>query len=434
MTGGDGPDDGIGRYLWIGLAAGVLLVGGVGGWAATSNLVGAVIAPGTVVVDTYIKKVQHPTGGVVSEILVRDGDRVGAGDVVMRLDQTMTRASLGVILAQLDELYVRLARLKAERDEAASLSLPASLRDRSTDSEIAEMLAGERTLFESRRSGRRGQLAQLGERINQLTEEISGLEALLDAKARELELVKAELEENRKLWQRSLISLARFTALQREEARIAGEHANLVATIARTRARVAETRLQVLQLDQDHRTEIMKELRDAQAKISELVERRAAAEDTMRRVEIRAPRDGIVHQLGVHTVGGVVAPGEQIMQVVPEGESLFIDARVAPRDIDQVRVGQTAVVRFPAFNQRTTPEFAGSVVYVAADLSREQQTGESFFVARVALAPGEQHEQAAQKLLPGMTAEVYARTADRTALSYVVKPLTDQIARAFRER
>lgn len=431
----DGPqDDGIGRYLWIGLAGVLLLVGGVGGWAATSSLAGAVIAPGTVVVDTYIKKVQHPTGGVVSEIRVQDGDRVRAGDVVMRLDETMTRASLGVILAQLDELHVRLARLKAERDDAPSLSLPSSLSPRAAEPEIAEMFGGERTLFESRRSGRQGQLAQLGERINQLAEEIAGLEALLEAKARELELVKTELEENRKLWQRNLISLAKFTSLQREEARIAGEHANLVATIARTRARVAETRLQLIQLDQDHRTEVMKDLRDAQGKIAELVERRVAAEDMMKRVEIRAPRDGVVHQLGVHTVGGVVGPGEQIMQVVPEGENLFIDARVSPRDIDQIHVGQPTVIRFPAFNQRTTPEFAGSITYVAADLGRDQQTGETFFVVRVALAPGELDRQGSLKLLPGMSAEIYARTLDRTALSYAIKPLTDQIARAFTER
>ncbi|OFX04776.1 MAG: hemolysin secretion protein D [Alphaproteobacteria bacterium RIFCSPHIGHO2_12_FULL_66_14] len=433
----DNVRDGLRGYLGAGLAGVFLLVGGVGGWAATASLAGAIVAPGTVVVDTNVKKVQHPTGGVVSEIRVRDGDAVGAGDIVMRLDETIARASLGVITTQLDELAVRQARLKAERDEAELLTLPASLQEREAAPELMEMIAGERTLFESRRSGRLGQKAQLAERINQLDEEVGGLEALLDSKVRELALVTTELGENRKLWKRKLIPLAKYTALQREEARIAGERANLVATIARTRARIAETRLQVIGLEQDHRTEVMKELRDAQAKWAELTERRAAAEDMLKRVEIRAPRAGIVHQLAVHTVGGVVGPGEQVMQIVPEGETLVIEARIAPRDIDQVHVGQDAVIRFPAFNQRTTPEFGGTVTHVAADLTRDPQTGESYFAARLALAADALRQAGAGtefRLQSGMSAEIYGRTVDRTALSYLVKPLTDQIARAFRER
>jgi len=211
------PGDGMSRYLWLGLAGVLLMVGGVGGWAATSTLAGAVIAPGTIVVDTRVKKVQHPTGGVVSEIKVQDGDRVNAGDIIMRLDETLTRASLGVIVTQLDELHIRQARLKAERDEAGTMSVPAALHQRAAAPEIVEIFLGERSLFESRRAGRTGQQAQLNERINQLNEGIAGLEALLDAKSRELELVKTELAENRKLWERNLISLAKYTALQREE-------------------------------------------------------------------------------------------------------------------------------------------------------------------------------------------------------------------------
>jgi HlyD family secretion protein len=424
------PND-IGRYIVVALAGIAVLAGGVGGWAATATLTGAIVAPGTVVVESYIKKVQHPTGGVVGEILVRDGDTVEQGQLVMRLDETVARASLGVITTQLDELAGRLARLRTERDDSGTVVFPPSLSERAAVAEIAEIMAGERRLFESRRSTREGRKAQLGERINQLGQEIVGLEALLDAKSRELELVNTELAENQKLWRLNLVPLAKYTALQREGARIAGERAQLVANISRTRAAVAETRLQVIALDHEHATEVMKDLRDAQARIAELTERRAVAEDMLKRIDIRAPRSGVVHQLSVHTVGGVIGPGEQIMQIVPRNDALVIEARVSPRDIDQVQVGQAAVLRFPAFNQGTTPEFKGKVVRVAADLTEDPQSRERYFSARLVTddAPPQVHFQ----LLPGMSAEVFIRTTERTPLSYFLKPLSDQVQRTFRE-
>jgi HlyD family secretion protein len=419
--------DEIKKYLWIGSVTAVLLVGGIGGWTATTNLAGAVVAPGTLVNDSYNKKVQHPTGGVVGEIAVHDGDKVEPGAVVMRLDETIARASLGVITSQLDELAVRLARLKAERDEAETIALPASLASRADTPEVREMIAGERSLFESRRSGRAGQEAQMNERINQLMEEIRGLEAVSTAKSKEIELATSELTENTKLWDRNLIPLSRFTALHREQTRISGG-AQLIATIAK----IAKTRLAIIGLDRDHKTEVMKDLRETQAKVSELTERRAAAEDMLRRVEIRAPQSGIVHELGIHTAGGVVSPGEQIMLIVPEGENLVIEARIDPRDIDHVHVGQDAFIRFRAFNQRTTPEFRGTVIHLAADLTKEPQ--QAYFVARIGLSETELASHPQFRLPPGMSAEIYSRTTERTALSYLVKPLADQIMRAFRER
>lgn len=435
MTGAARPlPDGIGKYVAIGLAGAIVLVGGVGGWAATSTLAGAVIAPGAVVVDGHVKAVQHPTGGVVGELRVHEGDHVRAGDILIRLDDTITRASLGVVTSQLDELAMRMERLKAERDGSESVPVPASLAGRAATPAVSQIIAGERKLFESRRSGRLGQKAQLEERINQLSAEIEGLEGLLTAKSREFGFASKELRENRYLWERKLIPLAKFTALEREEARVGGERAQLVATIARTRAAVAETQLQIVGIEKDHTTEVMKDLRDAEAKVAELTERRAAAEDVLKRIDIRAPRSGTVHELAVHTVGGVIGPGDQIMQIVPDDEPLMVEARVAPRDIDQVHVGQTAFLRFTAFDQRTTPEFDGIVARVAADASQDQRTGESYYSVRVRLAHEDLQRQPAFKLVPGMSTEVYCRTIDRTPLSYLVKPLRDQVERAFRER
>jgi HlyD family secretion protein len=420
--------------LIIGLATTFLLVGGLGGWAATSELAGAVLASGTVVVDSNVKKVQHPTGGVVAEIRVRDGDKVKAGDLVVRLDETITRANLGVIVSQLNELAVRQARLKAERDGTDHVAVPRGLAARMSDPEIAEILAGERVLFESRRAARNGQRLQLAERIGQLHEQIAGFQAQHRAKFKEFDLMHHELVEVEKLWTTKLVPLSKVIALRRDAARIEGELAQLVATVAQAKAKITETELQIIQIDQDLRTEVMKDLRESQAKVAELVERRTAAEDQLKRVDIRAPQDGNVHQLNVHTVGGVINHSEPIMLIVPEGDTLAIEARIAPQDIDHVRAGQPAFVRFTAFNQRTTPEFNGEVSRVAADLTREPQANQAYYVARISLPDAETRRLGQLKLVPGMPAEVFIRTDERSVLSYLIKPLRDQVAKAFVER
>lgn len=425
--------DEIGSLLAMGFATVGLLVFGLGGWAVATNLAGAVLASGTVVVESNVKKVQHPLGGIVGEIRVKDGDKVSAGDLVMRLDETVTRANLGVIVSQLNELAIRQARLKAERDGLDSFSLPESLTVHAADQGVKEILSGERTLFESRRRGREGQKAQLNERIVQLTEEIAGLSAQTAAKAKEIALVTQELSEIEKLWAKNLAPLSKYTALQREAARIQGEHAQLTASTAQARAKIAETRLQILQIDQEMRTEVMKDLREAQAKEAELQERRVAAEDQLKRVDIRAPQSGIVHQLAVHTIGGVVNQAEPIMLVVPEGDTLVVEAKFAPQDIDHVHVGQSAYVRFTAFNQRTTPEFQGLVSRVSADLSKDPQSNQAHYIARIALDV-EMLRRDGFRLVPGMPAEVYIKTTERSALSYLLKPLSDQVAKAFIER
>lgn len=427
--------DDVRPHLLFGTLIAALLVIGLGGWAATANLAGAVIAAGTVVVDSNVKKVQHPTGGVVGEIKVRDGDRVQHGDLLLRLDETLTRANLAVIVSQLNELAVRQSRLRAERDGAEGIgeTLPRP-SDYMIDRGIAEIMAGERTLFESRRRARAGQKAQLQERIAQLREEISGVDAQRVAKTRELALVGAELAEVEKLWDKNLMPLSKVTAIRRDAARIEGERAQLTATTAQAKGKITEIELQIIQIDNETRLEVMKDLREAQAKEAELIERRVAAEDQLKRVEIRAPQSGIVHQLSVHTVGGVITQSEPVMLIVPEDETLVIETKVLPQDIDHVHVGQAAFIRFTAFNQRTTPEFQGQVMRVSADLNKDPQTGQAYFIARISLRDAESKKLGSLRLVPGMPAEVHIATGDRTAISYLLKPLTDQFAKAFSER
>ena len=291
------------RHLLGGSVIAILLVGGVGGWAATTELAGAVIAPGSIVVDTNVKKIQHPTGGVVGELFVRDGQRVTAGNVVLRLDDTVTRANLAIVLRGLDEMTARRARLIAERDRAEEIVFPPEFLARAKEADVAAIIDGECKLFESRRGVRTGQKSQLKERIAQLGEEIQGHLALQKAKAEEIELIKRELEGVRELWSKSLVQINRLMSLEREAARLTGERAQSVFAMAQSRGKISEIELQILQIDQELRSEVAKDLREAQGKIAELVERKVAAEDQLKRIDIRAPQDGMVHQSSVHTVG-----------------------------------------------------------------------------------------------------------------------------------
>ena len=330
------------------------------------------IAPGSLVVDSNVKKVQHPTGGVVGELLVRDGDQVKTGDLLVRLDETVTRANLAIVLKSLDEFAAREARFEAERDDEERLIFPEDLSARSSDPAVLRVLVGERRLFELRRAARAGQKAQLNERIGQIQEQIRGLEEQIAGKASEIELINQELEGVRELWRKNLIPIARLMALERDAARLRGERGALVASIAQARGKITETQLQILQIDQDLRSEVSKELAEIRAKTSELIEKRVTAEDQLKRIDIRAPQDGRVHQLAVHTVGGVISAGEPIMLIVPGSDVLTVEARIEPHDIDQIRVGQNAVLRFSTFNQRTTPEINGEVGRVSADITQDQ--------------------------------------------------------------
>lgn len=422
------------KHVKISLITIAVLVGGVGGWAATAEFSGAVIAPGSVVVDGNLKKLQHPTGGIVDELRVREGDKVKAGDLLIKLDQTQAAVNLAIVAKSLNELLVRQSRLEAERDGAGSVDLSVDLLARALeDLDLGKIIAGERRFFETRRSSRQSQQMQLKERISQLKEQIQGLDEQIGAKKREMTLIKRELVGVQELYKKKLIPLQRVTALERDSARIEGEHGAMVASIAQTKARITETELQILQIDQDLRTDVGRELADIRAKMAELEERKIAAEDLLRRVDIRAPHDGVVHQLAVHTIGGVIGAGEALMMIVPDSDDLTVEVRLPPERIDQVRAGQAAVLRFSAFNQRTTPEINGEVSRVSADLLTDQRTGATYYLARIPITAAETRKLG-QKLLPGMPVEAFINTGDRTVLTYLTKPLSDQMRRSFRER
>ncbi|WP_119274481.1 HlyD family type I secretion periplasmic adaptor subunit [Taklimakanibacter deserti] len=427
------PDRSIKKYMLAAAATLVLLVGGMGGLSAMTELSGAVIAQGTLVVDSNVKKVQHPTGGVVGAINVREGDNVRAGDVLVRLDETVTKANLAIVAKSLDELRARLARLEAERDGKDGVRFPEDLLARRDDTGVAGILAGETSLFALRRDARHGQKSQLRERISQLAEETAGLNEQKTAKTREIELIGRELESIRTLWQSKLVSLDRLTALERDATRLTGEHGQLISAIAQTKGRSSEIELQIIQVDQDLRSEVAGELREVQARIAELVERKVAAEDQLKRIDIRSPQNGIVHQLMIHTIGGVITAGEPIMMIVPVSDESTVEARIAPQDIDQVAHGQKALVRLSAFNQQTTPELIGLVAKVAADLTVDQKSGAEYYSARIQLPKEEVSKLGDLSLAAGMPAEVFLQTRERTVLSYLVEPLSDQMNRAFRE-
>jgi HlyD family secretion protein len=403
-----------------------LLALSCGVWATTTTIAGAVIASGVVVVESNIKKVQHPSGGIVAVIPVKNGDRVQAGDMVLRLDDTQARANLGIVASQLTQLTGRKARLEAERDLADTVIFPDGFLANAEASAIAE---GEKRLFAFRRSFKSGQIAQLAERIGQIKEEIKGLSAQRDAKNIEIELMVEELSRLGSLREKELMTVNRILQAQRDLTRLKGEWGALVAQIARALGQISEMELQIMALDQNMQTEATKELRELEARMAELGERKVAAEDQLKRIILGAPQDGFVHDLGVHTVGGVIGAGEIVMTIVPSQDELSVEVRIATSDIDQVHMGQKAKLRFPAFNQRTTPEIAGTVTRVGADLTRDPQANSVFYVVRI-----RPEVQENMKLVPGMPVEAFISGGERTALSYLVKPVTDQFARAFRER
>lgn len=422
------------HHLLAGLLAVLLLAGGICGWAATTDLAGAVIAQGQMVVDTNDKKIQHPTGGIVRELRVHEGSRVKVNDVLVRLDDIQTRASLAILTKGIDELLARQARDEAERDGADTIVFPPQLQARQNDQDVAYLIISERNLFDIRRSARDGQKAQLRERIAQLKEEIQGTTTQQEARLSQIEWIKKELEGVYELWKKNLIAYPRITALERDAARLEGERGQLISAIAQSKGKIAELEIQILQIDQDMRAEVGKDLAEIRGKTSELMERRVAAEDQLKHIDIKAPLDGVVHQLNVHTVGGVITAGEPIMYIVPEAEALIVEVKMQPKDIDQVHFGQSALLRFTTFNQRTTPELIGTVNRISADIVQDQKSGAPFYSVRIAVPEGEIVRLGGNKLIAGMPVEAFIQTGERNVISYLVKPISDQAMRAFREK
>ena len=422
------------RHLVAGLAVVMLLAGGIGGWGSTVPISGALIAPGQVVVESNVKKVQHPTGGVVGEVRVRDGDVVKAGDIVVRLDETVVRANLAIVNKTLYGLWARQARLEAEQRGDDKIKFPKALLDLADDPDARDVMTSETKLFEVRVNGRAGQKAQLRERVTQLNEEIEGLLAQERAKDKEIALVEKELVGVRQLYDQRLVQISRLTVLERDAARLNGERGQYIAARAQSKGKITETELQIIQVDKDVVSEVSKDLRETTDKIGEFIERKVTAEDQLRRIDIRAPQAGMVMQSTVHTVGGVITAGDAIMMIVPQADDLSVEAKVNPQDIDKLQVGQKTLLRFSAFNQRTTPELEGKVSRVSADVTTDQRTGQSYYTIRVSMPAEEVARLGEARLVPGMPVEAFVQTGDRTLLSYFLKPFNDQLMRAFRGR
>ncbi|UJW76841.1 HlyD family type I secretion periplasmic adaptor subunit [Rhizobium sp. SL42] len=420
------------NYSLLAFCTMLVLVIGFGGWAATAKLSGAVIGRGVVVVDGNVKQIQHRAGGIVGEILVRNGVRVQVGELLIRIDDTITRANFAIITKQIDQLTARRLRLVAERDALAAMAT-SEVASGSKTVDGRSYLRAEEALFAARRETLRSQRSQLRQRIDQIGQEADGLTLRRKAKELELSWVEQELTRVRSLSGQQLIQFNRLAELERLKAQLDGERGQLIAEIARAGTRVTETELQILQLDQDRRTEIVTELRDVDNKLAEIEEQQIAAEDELRRVEIRSPQAGIVHELVVHTIGGVIAPGETVMQIVPVNDSLVVEARIQPSDIDQMHTGQDVILRFSAFSQRTTPEILAKVETIAPDLATNPQTGEAWYSVRIPITAEVLTKLGPLTLLPGMPVEAFIKTGERTAVSYLTKPMADQLARAMSE-
>jgi HlyD family secretion protein len=418
-------------HVLFGLLLAVALVIGCGGWAATARLAGAVIAQGAVKVDQNLKEVQHRDGGTVQAIAVRQGERVSEGQVLFRLDDVQIRTELSIIRSQLADVLGRRARLLAERDGLDAMLDPPGLGALSDDA--VKIMAGERRLFSGNRQNRESRKELLEITIVQSGEETKGLEARLSAKREELRLVEIERDKYLNLFQKGFIDGVKVFNINREWARLLGERGEIEAMIARAKLRINEARLQIITIDETARTEAQRELTPIEARIAELSDRRVAAEDRLARAEIKAPVAGIVNELSVFTVGGVITPAARLATIVPETAKLLVEIKIAPADIDQVHAGQPARLRFAAFARNTTPEIPGQVRHVSPATTKDAQSDATFYIAEVEIARDDKALEG-KTLVPGMPVEVLITTDDRTALSYLVKPVMDHAHRVFRER
>ncbi len=417
--------------LVVGITALALLIGGLGFWSVRTQIAGAIISQGLIVVENNRQIVQHAEGGVVGEIAARDGDVVEAGALLVRLDDTLLRSELSVAELQLIELRARRARLEAERDGADSIDFPDDLADLGKQ-DAAEQIEGQRALFAARSVSLEKEQSQIAERIKQTGNRIEGANAQLNALAIQEELITTELIDQESLFERGLVQAQRVSTLRREAARLAGEIGQLTADVAQLRGEIAAFEIENLRLETSRRESAIVELRDIQFRELELAEQRRSLLERLSRLDIRAPVGGIVYGSSVFGQNAVVQPAEPLMYVVPQDQPLIVSAKVDSIHIDQVHVGQSATLRFTAFNQRLTPEVTGQVIAVSADVFQDEVTGLTYY--KVDLIPLEEElpKLESQELLPGMPVEAYLRTDDRTPISYLTKPLTDYFGRAMR--
>ena len=417
----------------IGYIVSAVFIGGFLLWAMLASIDSAVLASGLVKVDSSRKSIQHLEGGIVSEILVADGDRVEKGQVLVRLDQTRAGASLGVLQSGYLDAVAQQARLLAERDGLEAIAFTEDLLDGSA-AKVAEITHAQTILFKARRESLIGQLSILDQQIMHLEEKIDGLLAQQKAKKDQVVSIGEELVGLNRLLDKGLIDRTRVLALQREKAGLEGEYGEFTSQIAAARTSVGEKKLEKYQIRKSFREEVVTELRSVQAEVFDYGERLLAARHVMEQTEMRAPVSGVIVGRGVHTVGGVIGPGETILELVPLNDSLIIEARVATQDIDNIRVGLDAGVRFTAFNQRETPELTGRVTYVAADVFEDERSGDVYFIARVEVPDEELQRLGESKVLqPGMMSDLMIKTGARTPADYLLEPLVVNFGKAFRE-
>ena len=426
-------DRSIRNTLLFGFISLILMLGTFGVWSAYAELNGAVVAPATIVAETYSKKVQHREGGNIQKILVKDGDLVKEGQDMILLDPTETKAELNIIQAQLDEVMIRKLRLNAQRDGLLTIDLPDSLKARIAEPALADILAGQQRLLTSTFDTAQSKKNQLLEQIGQINDQIKGYEAQMVANKSQSDLVATETEGLRKLQLQGLVPESRINTNDRESARLAGELGQLSASKAAAETKIGEIKLQTIQIDEDVRNQALTDLRDTDSKIAELEGRQIAAQSRLGHMVIKAPITGTIYQMSVHTEGGVVAPGETLMMVLPSNDDLVLQAQVTPNDINHVHEGQPAHVRFNGFSARLVPEINATVTQVAADTSRTDAQTPPFYAIRLTISAKELEKLGDNKLKPGMTAEAFIQTETRSPFAYLVKPLTDMLAHAMRE-
>jgi HlyD family secretion protein len=422
------------RPVMLGLFALVALLAGFGLWATLTHLSGAIVAQGRIEVERDRQVVQHPDGGVVSEILVTEGAVVTAGQPLLRLDGSALQSELTIVQGQLSELTGRAARLMAERDGSPTLVFPDDIVALAeTSPEVAAQLDGQRRLYQARAATLAEQRELLLRQIDQTSAQSDGIAAQSTALARQLDLIEQELTSQQTLLEKGLTQAGAVLALQREKARLEGQIGELAAERARTEGQVTAIEIEISSLDTKRREEATTELRQIGPMVLELAERRRALADRIDRLEIRAPVAGIVLGLQVTTPRAVLRPADPVLYLIPQDRPLVITARIAPIHIDEVAVGQSAELVFSAFSSRDTPHLTGRVMLVSADALTDGQTGATYFTAEIELADGERARLGARMLVPGMPVEVFLQTGRHTPLAYLVKPFMDYFARAFRE-
>lgn len=417
----------------IGIALLIAAVGGFGGWAALAPIDSAAVAPGVVTVELSRRTVQHLEGGIVREILVREGDRVSPGELLVRLDATQSLAQLEIVRSQYLASRALEARLIAEQDGYREVVFPEDLLAARADPRVQEAIAGQQQVFAARARALSGETDVLEQRIEQLQEQIRGLDALSASKVERIRSYQEEIKDFRKLFDRGLTDRLRLREMERLAAELEGERAEHQAAMAAAKVKIGETRLEIGQLQRRQRAEVTQELRETQAKLFDLRERVRALEDNLARTQVRAPVGGAVMGLAVHTVGGVVNPGGRILDIVPHNEQLLVEARVAPTDVDRVSTGLEAQLRFSAFNSRTTPTVPGRVLTISGDRITDPHTRESYYLARIEVTTGGMEDLRGLSLLPGMPVDVMIKTGERTFFEYLIQPITERLARSLRE-